>query len=63
MKDKNRKPKTYDERKESTCLVKGIGDSFSCDEVHCLLANKFNDSGSAVHGTSTETNRTHPVSV
>jgi hypothetical protein len=36
--------------------------TLSGDERHYVLASKFSDVGSAVHGTSSETNRTHPES-
>ena len=37
--------------------------TFSCNKLHYLVASKFNDSDSDEHGTSSDTNRTHPESV
>ena len=62
VKQEDKEPKPDEEREEGARLGNGCGDTLSCDEGHYLLASKFSDSGSAVHGTSSDTNRTHPVS-
>ena len=63
VKQKDRDAQTNNKGKERRCPANRSRNSFACnDGVHYLLASKFKESGSAVHGTSSDTNRTQPVS-
>jgi hypothetical protein len=63
VKEEDEDPEPDEEREERSRAMDGSRDALSCNECdHYLLASKFNESGSDVHGTSSAINRTHPLS-